>query len=64
MIAENSKEKFDRKSAANYCGVSVITIDRALSKNKISHFRIGRRVIFDKRHLDEFLNSNECKARN
>jgi hypothetical protein len=35
-----------------------------LSKNKISHFRIGRRVVFDKRHLDEFLNSNECKARN
>ena len=64
MIAENSKEKFDRKSAVNYCGVSVITIDRALSKNKISNFRIGRRVIFDKRHLDEFLNSNECKARN
>ncbi len=64
MITENSKERFNRKSAANYCGVSVITIDRALSKNKISHFRIGRRVIFDKRHLDEFLNSNECKARN
>ncbi len=64
MVTENSKERFDRKSAANYCGVSVITIDRALSKNKISHFRIGRRVIFDKRHLDEFLNGNECKARN
>ncbi len=64
MITENNKERFDRKSAANYCGVSVITIDRALSKNKISHFRIGRRVVFDKRHLDEFLNSNECKARN
>ncbi len=64
MITENTKERFDRKSAADYCGVSVITIDRALSKNKISHFRIGRRVVFDKRHLDEFLNSNECKARN
>ena len=64
MITENTKERFDRKSAANYCGVSVITIDRAWSKKKISHFRIGRRVVFDKRHLDEFLNSNECKARN
>ncbi len=64
MNTENNKERFNRKGAANYCGVSVITIDRALSKNKISHFRIGRRVVFDKRHLDEFLNSNECKARN
>jgi excisionase family DNA binding protein len=64
MITENTKERFNRKSAADYCGVSVITIDRALSKNKISHFRIGRRVVFDKRHLDEFLNSNEYKARN
>lgn len=64
MNTENNKERFDRKKAADYCGVSVITIDRALSKNKISHFRIGRRVVFDKRHLDEFLNRNECLARN
>ncbi|CAN5551692.1 hypothetical protein BH10ACI1_BH10ACI1_18920 [soil metagenome] len=58
------KSRFDRKGAANYLGVSVVTIDRALSKKKISHFRIGRRVIFDKRHLDDFLSNNECKAKN
>lgn len=63
-MTENKRERYGRKEAADYCGVSVVTIDRALSKKKISHFRIGRRVVFDKRHLDEFLNNNECKARN
>jgi excisionase family DNA binding protein len=63
-MIENNKERFDRKEAANYCGVSVVTIDRALAGKKISHFRIGRRVIFDRTHLDEFLNKNEYKARN
>lgn len=57
------QQKYDRQTGAKYCGVSVVTIDRALAAEKISHFRIGRRVVFDKRHLDEFLNNNECKAR-
>jgi len=61
---EKQTSRFNRTQAATYCGVSVITIDRALANKKISHFRIGRRVVFDKRHLDEFLNRNECKARN
>jgi excisionase family DNA binding protein len=58
------KQRFDRLAAADYLGVSVITVDRALAKKRISCYRVGRRVIFDKRHLDEFLNRNECKARN
>ncbi len=58
------QQRFNRSSAADYLGVSVVTIDRALAKNRISCFRVGRRVIFDKRHLDEFLDRNECKAKN
>lgn len=60
---ETEKHMFDRFGAANYCGVSVVTIDRLLAKRKISCFRIGRRVIFSKEHLDSFLLKNEYKAK-
>ncbi len=59
----SGKQRFDRRDAADYCGVSVVTIDRALAGKKISCFRIGRRVIFSLGHLDEFLSRNECKAK-
>jgi excisionase family DNA binding protein len=48
-------ERLNRSAAAEYCGVSIITIDRALARKAIRHFRIGRRVIFSKAQLDEFL---------
>ncbi len=57
------KQRFDRCDAADYCGVSIVTIDRALAKRKISCFRIGRRVVFSKGHLDDFLSKNEVKAK-
>lgn len=52
-------KKMNRREAAAYCGVSTITIDRALAKNVISHFRIGRRVVFAIEHLDQFLKNCE-----
>ena len=61
--ANTAKQRFDRLEASNYLGVSIVTIDRALAQRKISCFRIGRRVVFDKRHLEEFLERNECKAK-
>lgn len=56
-------KRFDRKQAAEYLGVSVITVDRAIANKKISCFRIGRRVLFSKSHLDTFLYMCEQKAR-
>ncbi len=58
-----TEQRFDRIEAAKYLGVSTVTIDRKLAKRKISCFRIGRRVVFDKSHLDEFLAENEYKAK-
>lgn len=57
------KQRFDRRDAADYCGVSVVTIDRALAGKKVSCFRIGRRVVFSKTHLDDFLSRNEYQAK-
>lgn len=63
MEAINDK-RFNRKEAANYLQISIITVDRAIKNKKISCYRIGRRVLFSKSHLDEFLKKNEVKAKN
>jgi excisionase family DNA binding protein len=49
----------DRKAAAEYIGVSLITLDRALRDGEIGHYRIGRRILFSEEHLNDFLALNE-----
>jgi excisionase family DNA binding protein len=61
-VLNYEKQRFSRLESAEYLGVSVVTIDRALASGKLSCFRIGRRVIFDKKHLDEYLARNEYRA--
>ncbi len=46
---------FDRKEAARILSVSVVTVDRLLAQNLISHCRVGRRVVFQAEHISEFL---------
>ncbi len=59
-----TKKRLNRKQAADYLGVSIVTLDRAVAKKKISCFRIGRRVLFDSEiHLDAFLQKNEVSAK-
>ncbi len=54
----------DRRGAAEYLGVCVMTVDRAIRDGEIDHYRIGRRVLFDRdKHLDVFLEKNERKAK-
>jgi excisionase family DNA binding protein len=57
------KQRYNRKESAEYLGVSVVTVDRAIASRKISFFRLGRRVVFDKRHLDEYLERHEYRAK-
>ena len=56
------KETCNRKEAAQFLGVSLITLDRAIAAKTISCFRVGRRVLFSREHLAQFLQKNECKA--
>lgn len=55
-------KKYSRIEASNYLGISVVTLDRVIAKRKISFFKVGRRIILDKRHLDDFLSEREHKA--
>lgn len=54
----------DRKEAAEYLKVSVITIDRNVKTKKLGCYRVGTRVLFDVvNHLQPFLARCEQKAK-
>lgn len=54
----------DRKQAAEFLGVSVITIDRNVKNKKLGCYRVGTRVLFDENeHLLTFLKKCEQKAK-
>lgn len=59
----NEQLTFDRHEAAKRLGVSVVTVDRLLASNKISHFRVGRRVLFTESHLEEYIRQNTRVAK-
>lgn len=54
---------FDRITAAQFLGVSVVTLDRALAAKRLSHFRIGRRIKFSREQLEAFLRANEVRSK-
>jgi excisionase family DNA binding protein len=58
-VSKRSRQNRSRKEAAEYIGVCVLTIDRALRAGAIDHYRIGRRVLFSEAHLDSFLSRHE-----
>lgn len=54
---------FSRREAANFLGISIVTLDRLVAAKRLAHFRIGSRIIFSRLHLDSFLKLCERPAR-
>jgi excisionase family DNA binding protein len=61
-MSRDQIQTFDRKEAARLLGVSVVTVDRLLAQNLISHCKVGRRVVFQTKHISEFLARHTHKA--
>ena len=57
------KSAFDRKEAARRIGVSVVTLDRLIAQRRITHVRIGRRILFTQSMIDSMLEMFTLKAR-
>jgi len=55
-------QTFNRKEAARLLGVSVVTLDRLTAQNLISHCKVGRRTVFQSKHISEFLDCHTRKA--
>jgi excisionase family DNA binding protein len=49
------KMVFNKKSAAEYCGISIETLDRFKDSGRLGFTRIGKRVVFRQIELDQFL---------
>ena len=58
-----ARKYFSRKEAADYLGVSTLTIDRAIKSKKLSCAYIGRRVILTPAQCDEFFERNVRAAK-
>ncbi len=57
------KKLMNTKEAAEYCGVSDLTLYRSRKNCEIGFFRIGNRVLFSvEKHLIPFLESRERKS--
>ena len=59
---QTDKLTFDRKEAAHKLGISVVTLDRELARNKMPHFRVGRRVLFTQVLLEKYIEQNTHDA--
>ena len=55
----NETMTYSRKEAAKKLGVSVVTIDRLLANRNIAHFRVGKRVLFTDKHIEDYISDNE-----
>jgi excisionase family DNA binding protein len=48
-------ELFSKREAANILNCSEITIHRQIKSNKLGHFRIGKKVLISREHINRFL---------
>jgi excisionase family DNA binding protein len=55
-------ETLTESAAARMLGVSKITLQRLRNRGEISHFRIGARVLYSPKHIQDYLSSVEQKA--
>lgn len=58
----NDKKYFSKLELSNDLGVSLRTIDSWIASGIISYSKIGRRVIFSKEDIDEFVKRNKIEA--
>ena len=47
------------KEAEKITGIGRTTLWKAITKGKLKHFKVGRRVLFSSEHLKEYLKSYE-----
>jgi excisionase family DNA binding protein len=59
---ENSKSYYSKQDLSVELGVSIRTIDNWISYGLISYSKIGRRVIFSRADIEEFVQRNKHEA--
>jgi excisionase family DNA binding protein len=60
---ENQSATMSEKEFARRVGISRITAWRLRRAGKLSHYRIGTRILYGEQHILEFLEKHEQRAR-
>lgn len=47
---------------AKAVGVSRVTLWRMRQRGQLPHYKLGRRILYGQRHVEEFLKAHECKS--
>jgi excisionase family DNA binding protein len=58
----SSKQYFSKIELSSELGVSIRTVDNWIASGLISYSKIGRRVIFSRSDVDDFMQRNKCEA--
>ena len=59
-----ARRYLSRSEAAVYLGVCVRTLDCFVTDAGLTHIRLGRRVMFDRESLDQFMSSRRQECTN
>jgi len=60
----NTEKRFTEKEAAKILGISQMTLIRRRNEGAIRFYRVGSRILYGERHLEEFLAKCECGGTN
>lgn len=56
------KQYYSKVELSEELGVSIRTVDNWIASGLISYSKIGRRVIFSRSDIDDFMQRNKCEA--
>ena len=59
---ENSKSYYSKQDLSDELGISIRTIDNWIASELISYSKIGRRVIFSRSDVEDFMQRNKREA--
>jgi excisionase family DNA binding protein len=57
------KTIFTEQECSDRTGLSRATLWRLRSAGKISHYKVGTRILYDEKHIEEFWQRQERRAR-
>jgi excisionase family DNA binding protein len=63
MSEEMNKATMSEQEFCSRVGISRITAWRMRQAGKLSHYRVGNKVLYGLNHIEEFLSNCECRAK-
>jgi excisionase family DNA binding protein len=59
---DKDRETMTEAEFAKAVGVSRVTLWRMRQRGELPHYKLGRRILYGQRHVEEFLKAHECKS--